>query len=506
MIKVFSSNGIRFSITSLEPPYTRLLKPVYTTGVDISLFDALTPSESGLVFLESTITAVASALAGFHSIAVLHGVPPKQILVLATEAMRRAANAAKILEAIADATNGLGVHILDPPVETLFGAVMGSRSGLEGVPGGALFLDLGGGSVQMTWVDTSSEDYEFHAAMAGESMPYGAAKLTRVLEENPDEIRQLETSKLSDRMQKLYADLCSQFPALQAIKSAHENGEESPVDVYMCGGGFRGYGSMLMHIDSVNPYPIPSINSYTVHGSIFKQTARLRQINSSFSGKIFGLSKRRRRQFPAIATVVEAFIAAVPNIGRVTFCGGSNRQGVLMMKLPRNIRESNPLAILANVSEHERPIFEVMLHTLSTALPQDFNLSKVPTIFTTGLGMLFIREVWSRCGYGADSNTSFALQNSISRDTDCPGFTHLTRALLGLAIAARWGGNLSPTDMRLYQGLRGILLSRGADAAFWAQYLGSVAMVLAALFPVFPKHIDLVTQAVKFVLLKSSLL
>ncbi|KAI1044678.1 hypothetical protein LB505_011287 [Fusarium chuoi] len=85
--------------------------------------------------------------------------------------MRRADNASEMLEAISSATNGLRVSILEPAVETLFGAVMGSRSGLVGVEGGALFLDLGGGSVQMTWVDTSKPNYEIDAARAGSSQP-----------------------------------------------------------------------------------------------------------------------------------------------------------------------------------------------------------------------------------------------------------------------------------------------------------------------------------------------
>ncbi|MEX1652447.1 universal stress protein, partial [Streptomyces pseudovenezuelae] len=113
--------------------------------------------------------------AEFHRIAVSHGVPQEQFYVFATEAMRRADNAADMLSAIADATNGIGVQILEPAVETLCGAVMGSRSGFVGVPGGALFLDLGGGSVQMTWVDTDVDGYETKAATTGTSMGYGAA-------------------------------------------------------------------------------------------------------------------------------------------------------------------------------------------------------------------------------------------------------------------------------------------------------------------------------------------
>ncbi|KAL6873124.1 Ppx/GppA phosphatase family domain-containing protein [Trichoderma novae-zelandiae] len=491
------SNGIRFSITSLAPPRTRLLDPVYSAREAISLFDALTPSAEGPVFPAATIEAVASAIARFHHLAVSHDVPPEHIMVLATEAMRRAVNAPEMLDAIATATGGLSVSILDPPVETLLGAVMGSRSGLVGVPGGALFLDLGGGSVQMTWVDTSAQGYEMEAALAGGSLPYGAAKLMRVLQEHPEHVQAAETAKLRDGLRDLFAGLCARFPALEAIRAANERGQqEKLVDVYMCGGGFRGYGSMLMHDDPVSPYPISSSNTYAVRGSRFKETGRLLQMNASYEGKIFGLSKRRRQQFPAIVAVVDAFVSAVPFLGWVTFCGGSNRQGALMMKLPREIRESNPLDVLASLKDDaERQVFRAVLSKLADSLPP--NLAHVPTVFTTGAGTLFVREIWRRHGHDADANTSSALHDAVSRDTDCPGLTHLVRALLGLGVAARWGGGLGPLDAQLHRGLQGILDDRAAGAAFWAQYLGAVAGVLAAVFPVLPRLASEVVSAIR---------
>ncbi|POR31785.1 Retrograde regulation protein 2 [Tolypocladium paradoxum] len=491
------SNGIRFSITSLAPPTTRLLLPVYSARAAISLFDALTPSSSGLVFSPSTIESVSSALSKFHQLAIMHGVPPAHIMILATEAMRRAANAAQILEAIGQATGGLGVQILDPSVETLFGAVMGSRSSLVDVKGGALFLDLGGGSVQMTWVDTSSDRYEINAAMAGESLPYGAAKLTRVLEEQPAEVQQMETGNLRDGIQRIYANLCSKFPKLHAIMAAHERGEAAAVDVYMCGGGFRGYGSMLMHNDdAINPYPISSISTYSVPGRLFRQTDEMRRVNQEYDGKIFGLSKRRRQQFPAITTVVEAFIAAVPNIGRVTFCGGSNRQGALMMKLPLEVRESNPLAVVANVTQQEKPIFDDILGLLSTALPKEMN-SNIPTIFNLGLGAVFVRQIWHRQGYDADTNASFALHDAITRNSDCPGLTHLARAILGLAVCARWGCGLGPAEAELNRGLRHIADSHAEGSSFWAMYIGALSGAIATIFPIMPKEPHHIPRAVR---------
>ncbi|KAF4988147.1 hypothetical protein FGRMN_9936 [Fusarium graminum] len=488
------SNGIRFSITSLAPPFTRLLRPIYSTRASISLFDALKSTPRGLVFLPETIAAVSETLERFHQLAVRHGVPTRHITILATEAMRRADNASEMLQAIASVTNGLKVSILEPAVETLFGAIMGSRSGLVGVEGGALFLDLGGGSVQMTWVDTSKPNYEVDAARAGVSLPFGAARLIRILHEQPAHVQASEISKLQAGMQQAYNNLCSLFPALDTIRSSRDKG--SRVNVYMCGGGFRGYGSMLMHQDPVSPYPIPYTNGYTASGTLFSKVKHMRRVNEEHDGRIFGLSKRRRQQFPAISTVIEALLAAVPNIGNVTFCGGSNRQGALMMKLPVEIRECNPLNVLAGVTAEENPVFDALAGTLKGALPREVDFSKLPHVLTSGLGVLFVRDIWTRQGHDSDTNSSFALHHAITRDAETPGLSHTGRALLALSSSARWGGHLNPLDSQLQQSLSALLESQHVDAPFWASYIGAVAGVIAMVLPMCPTTADEVKKAI----------
>ncbi|KAJ4126872.1 retrograde regulation protein 2 [Fusarium oxysporum] len=488
------SNGIRFSITSLAPPFTRLLRPIYSTRAAISLFDALKNTPQGLVFLPETIAAVSKTLGRFHQLAARHGVPARHITILATEAMRRADNASEMLEAISSVTNGLKVSILEPAVETLFGAVMGSRSGLVGVEGGALFLDLGGGSVQMTWVDTSKPNYEVEAARAGVSLPFGAARLIRVLQEQPADVQVSEISKLQIGMQQAYANLCSKFPALNALKASHD--KASRVNAFMCGGGFRGYGSMLMHQDPVSPYPIPYTNGYTAPGTLFSKVEHMRRINEEHDSRIFGLSKRRRKQFPAIATVIDALLATVPNIGNVTFCGGSNRQGALMMKLPFEIRECNPLNILAGVTPDEKPVFDAVLNTLRSALPAEVDFSSLPNVLTPGLDSLFVRDIWTHQGHDSDNNSSFVLHHAITRDAEVPGLSHTGRALLALSASARWGGNLGPLDSQLQQSLSALLESQHLDAPFWASYIGAVAGLIAMVVPIIPTTAEEVKNAI----------
>ena len=472
-----------------------------------------------MVFPEGTITLVSQTVARFRSIAVEdYGVPVSQVSVFATEAMRRAGNAAAMLEAIKAAAPGLSVQILAPEVETLFGSV-GARSGFVDVKG--LFLDLGGGSVQMTYMDTFSAkanshdeiDYEVAAAQAGQSLPFGAARLIRILESPETEVKAAEEAKLQAGMREAFENLRQKFPSLAATASAISNSrldeasqgdvDDVGIDIYLCGGGFRGYGQMLMFNDPVQPYPVPSVNTYTVPGRHFRRTADMLEINQKVEGKIFGMSRRRRGQFAAIVTVVEALIAAVPHIRSVTFCGGGNRQGALMMKLPRAIREQNPLELItalespSAVGREDPRILESVLSSLLSALPEGVDLSRVNTVFSLGLGALFARQIWVRAGERSDANASAVLHDAVARDPSCPGLTHLARAVVGLTLCARWDTSLAPVDEQLYHSLRALVVAADAEAEFWAEYIGAVADVLATLIPAWPRTKDRVPRAIQ---------
>lgn len=426
--------------------------------------------------------------------------------------MRRAKNAAAMLEAISAEAQGLRVLILTPQVETLFGSV-GARSGFVDVKG--LFLDLGGGSVQMTYMDTFSAraqgsdtvPYEITAAQAGQSLPFGAARLIRILESQDPEVQVVEKSKLHLGMQEAFQNLRARFPSLaQASLSASSASASAPtkpgdgIDVFLCGGGFRGYGSMLMHNDPIQPYPIPSIGTYTVTGAFFARTTEMSTINKDYEGKIFGMSKRRRAQFPAIVTVVEVLIQAVPNINSVTFCAGGNREGALMMKLPRQVREGSPLSLVGipppihtQTASDAQETLEAVISTLRAAVPTTDALN----LFTLGLAPLFAQQIWAGAGQDGEANASSCLHDLVTRDPSCPGLTHLARAVLGLTLCARWGASLGPIDQQLRSGLRQLLDSLDGEANFWVDYIGAVAAVVTAVVPAWPKNANKMKEAIR---------
>jgi len=223
--------------------------------------------------------------------------------------------------------------------------------------------------------------------------------------------------------------------------------------------------------------------------------------------KIFGLSKRRLRQFPAIVAVVDALLAAVipAKIRSATFCAGSNREGALFMILPREVRESDPLPLLAVSATANHPslgngaIIESVAEVIRAALPEGAISQETPTIFSMGLAPIFVSRLWARPGGDPELNACAALHECLaSDDSTAPGMTHMARAVLALSNAGRWGvvrsKSVGPAEKPLFKGLQGIL---GAEASFWAAFIGTVAWVLTQVVVAMPTE-DLTRSGISF--------
>ncbi|KFZ07455.1 hypothetical protein V501_06442 [Pseudogymnoascus sp. VKM F-4519 (FW-2642)] len=476
------SNGIRFSISDLTPPNSRLLPCIYRERAGISLYDALHESKPGsvpFVFSPEVIDKVSKTLARFAYICKQYKVPENQISVFATEAMRTAKNQDEMVGAI-HAASGLGVQILSPAMESMFGA-MGARSAFEHVDG--LFMDLGGGSVQMTYLDSKSNGYETLAAQNAKSMPYGAAKLTATLrvEEEGATQKQLRT-----QMRETFEGMKKQFAGLRAQAESKEG-----ISIYFCGGGFRGYGSMLRHTHEIQPYPIPGIGGFSVSGASFENWEAMLKENDK-DGKIFGMSKRRREQFPAIAMVVGALVEAVPKIKQVTFCSGGNRDGVLYMKLSPSLRQQDPLPLLLGSSESVTDAsVSAAVDLVRSALPED-----APSIFTSGLLDYVVRNTWTHLGNSDDQNATRSLHTTISGSiASLPGLTHEVQAIIALALCARWGNDLGRADSAILENLR---LLVGKNDTFFCDYVGAILRFLVAVSPAYPTDPLSLKELIKF--------
>ncbi|KAF2495345.1 Ppx-GppA-domain-containing protein [Lophium mytilinum] len=456
------SNGIRFSITSLSPLTRRILPTIYTDRAAISLYDAQYPegSSTRLPIPDPTISAVVQSLLRFKSTCTDYGVPPSQIRLLATEATRTAPNSSAFRNQIHDAT-GWTVELLPKEEEGRVGAY-GVASSYSAVNG--LVMDLGGGSTQITWLTTHSGDIQMSPA-GSISLPYGAAALTHALSTTPHAAYREEVTAA---LRAAVASLAIPPSLLQSPKG---------LSLYLSGGGFRGWGFVLMSSHAISPYPIPIINGLHVTTSAFHNTAAVQAaVNLAMADStpaIFRVSARRAGQVPAVAFLVSCLAAALPAIHDVYFCQGGVREGVHFASLTPAERALDPFVVatrdhapasvaglveLIEAAAPDSPIDEGMLTALAqamyahAALPKDIFAGAALRSTTTGL--------WA----------------------GTHGVSHQQRAVLALLLCERHGGvgRISPSEQEFY-GRIVRLLPEGW--AWWCVYLGRVAGVVASVYP-----------------------
>ncbi|TPR04370.1 Cullin family protein [Aspergillus niger] len=280
----------------------------------ISLYDAQFSGPTRGPISPPTTGEVIHRLAQFQLTCDDFQVPKENIYVLATEATRTASNSEEFRARIKEYT-GWEVTLLSKEDEGRIGA-LGIASSSASVAG--IAMDLGGGSTQITWV-MESEGTVTTSPKGSFSFPYGAAALTKRLEEaqkqGKDAVKELK-SEMTRNIQDAYRQL--DVPNA-LVEMARRRGR---FDLYLCGGGFRGWGYVLMKQSKVNPYPIPIINGFRVKREDFHDTVSVLEVISDSDEKIFGVSERRASQIPAVAVLVDVIMDALPEITHIQFCQG----------------------------------------------------------------------------------------------------------------------------------------------------------------------------------------
>ena len=347
-----------------------------------------------------------------------------------------------------------------------------------GRPVGGLVMDLGGGSTQITWVMADGRDGGFRTSPRGSfSFPYGAAALKNKLEQvGENEKGRMELrGEMVRNFQHAYRDLEVPEELLQMAK------KRGGLDLYLCGGGFRGWGYLLMEQAPVTPFPIPIINGFRVRKEAFRNTASVLGTMNADT-KIFGVSKRRASQVPAIAFLVNVLVDALPGIETIQFCQGGIREGFLFDRLPAEIRAEDPL--LSATRPYATPSADAFQRLLSSALPStplSEETTQVPSSFSPHLlsalaNLLFFHATIpkeSRCAAALHSTTTGLLASTNNQ-------THTDRVLLALTLCERWDGELAPTDQSLYARLSQCVSAR---EVWWCRYLGRVAALIGDVYP-----------------------
>jgi len=466
-----SSNGIRFSITNLCPPTARLLPTIYQDRCDISLYDAQYDDGIKVPIPQPVIDGVVSALQRFKSTCEDFGIPGHRIRVVATEATRTALNGNELIGKVQDKV-GIRIEMLSKEEEGRIGA-LGIASSFQHTEG--LVMDLGGGSIQLSWLESINGEIKM-SANGSVSLPYGAAAMTKRLAKaiskpEEDELHHEITSEIFKALKTL--DLTD----ARLKRAKDDNG----IQVFLSGGGFRGWGYVLMSRHAIQPYPIPLINGFSVNVEAFlpSNVVQLSEVDNS----TFRISSRRASQVPAVSFLISALTTVLDknlDRSRINFAQGGLREGLLLSLLPAAVQSSSPL--LAATSAYAPISAAALVSLLCSALPSEDSM--VPTEnpqFSLALLTCAVNLYNFHASCPKDIRASSALRSTTTGlIANAHGISHDERALLGLILFERWRGDLPPIDYDFHSGLQRIV---GVQFSFWAAYVGRILNGLGELYP-----------------------
>ena len=459
------SNGIRFSISDLSPPTARILPTIYQDRCGISLYDAQYQNSNKVPIPEAVIREVIGALLRFKRTCQDFGVLDDQVRIVATEATRNAINNEEFQEQIQSET-GWRMELLAKEEEGRVGA-MGIASSFQSIKG--LVLDLGGGSVQITWMVAENGNVQI-SKKGSVSFPYGAAALMMLLGEAGTEGQDGLRGELVGKFEQAIRDL--EIP--QSLKDTA--GDEGGFTLHLSGGGFRGWGYILMSQHAIQPYPIPIINGFLVPRSAFlPQTTSVPDSDSTFR-----ISSRRASQVPAITFLIQVLTEALPSISTVRFAQGGVREGLLFSQLSPTVRGEHPLITATLPYAPPSPI--ALTHILRSAIPDSTIFPDHPASFVSKSFLTStINLLNTHSSLPKDIRAAAALRSTTTGLlASAHGVIHEDRALLALVLCERWGGEISPTDAEFPQKLQELV---GPEASWWAKYVGRAAQGVGEIFP-----------------------
>ncbi len=476
------SNGIRFSISDLSPPSARIIPTVWVDRSSISLYDSQFDPETGeqIPIPGRVIKSISQALRRFMVVCRDFGVPDDRIHMVATEATRVAINSKQLLDAIHAAT-GHSVEVLSKEDEGEIGA-LGIASGFSSMKG--LVMDLGGGSTQLTWIISKTGRIRT-SARGPSSFPYGAAALTKMLQD----IQNGKDKKDAEHaVEELRKDMVQEF------REAYENlgvpnglreeaKQEGGFRIYLSGGGFRGWGYLLLYLKQSHGkhYPISIINGFTVGSAEFEDTETLKRVAKA-ADDIFRISDRRRLQVPAVAFLVNVLAEAIPlGIKEAHFCQGGVREGYIFKDLAPSIRQQSPLDVATII--YAPPAKQQLKQLLKSAIPETQGTGKFrfPSDFGDHVLDGFVNGMYVHMFMSKETASMAALYStSAGIMSSTHGISHQDRARLALMLQARYRGELPPREIEVRDSLQDIITP---EEGWWAQYLGRVGYLITGLYP-----------------------
>ena len=480
-----------------------MLPTLYSYRNGISLYEAQYDDDGHQIPIpEDVQESVIGAFLRFEIFCSDFGVPFRNIRIIATEATRKAINGQEFVDRVARET-GLRVEILSQADEGLTGAwgIASSSSEVRG-----LVMDLGGGSTQITWMITK-DGHMLTSSKGAFSFPYGAAALTQrleLIEKNSKSEEDVEVKKEALR-QEMKQNFLNAYNGLEVPAELIEKAkEEDGFTLYLSGGGFRGWGYLLLYQAQKDEetYPISIINGFVARKKDFTDTHELKKV-AKRAKRIFRVSDRRRAQVPAVAFLVNVLAEIIPHgIKEAQFCQGGVREGLLFSALPPEIRMRSPVETATE--PFAKPLAPKLAKLLRNALPRkerpkltgiDANdvddgwnevpsqelMRNIPASFTKHILHAMANMLYVHSDMSKELSSAAALYTtSTGYLADTHGTSHKNRAMLALLLEARYEGDLPPREHSFREALRRLL---SPAELWWINYLGAVALVLCGVYP-----------------------
>ena len=339
---------------------------------------------------------------------LLNGWPPEDVTVVATAAVREAADGPAFMRRVKEET-GLDVRLLAGAEEARYAAlgVLAGDPGANGVVG-----DLGGSSLELVRLDGGEPK-------DGETLALGPFALGAP--------RVLDIDRTRRAIEAELAPLSGRFRA----SSFHA-----------VGGAWRNLA--LLHME-VTQYPLRVAHQYEMSRRDAVEMARfVERLSKSSLERIPGLSKKRFDVLPYAALVLEALIERL-GVEQVVISAYGVREGLLLERMAPDVRAGDPLLVGCEALTAVRGLSQELGPALESWLRPAF--AQLSPLFG-GRDSLLVAAACRLADIGARLHPDHRADIAFEEVLRAPvaGMTHPERAFLACAAFSRHTAASTPPE------------------------------------------------------------
>jgi exopolyphosphatase/guanosine-5'-triphosphate,3'-diphosphate pyrophosphatase len=333
----------------------------------------------------------------YHAVARAMGAQPFE--VLATAAVRDAEDGPAFVDALRERMPGVPIRILSGQDEAAY-AAEGMLCGIPAANG--VLADIGGGSLEVVRLVDGTRG-------PAQTLKLGVIRLAERSGGDPERARAIAEADL------------------QAVPWL---GEAAGADLYLVGGAWRALARI--HIVQTN-YPLQMVHHYTIgRQEALDLSALIATAPRRVLERLPGAPRRRIDDMPFAATALRRLLR-ITNVRQVVFSASGLREGWFMRRMPREIRDQDPLLSAA---------WEMAgRHGRDPSLPPALVDWTQPLFPREPAGAARLREAmcWMS-DIGSHDHPEFRAEQAFLRVFRQPGIglDHQARAFLALAVALRY--------------------------------------------------------------------